>query len=114
MCSIVIHVTGPVTINQPVDLTPVLEALAANAAGQGAIMTALEDLQAADLELDAEVTALVTEQATFLTDIAAALAAAGTDPTALAAVTADVQAQAQKLADLAAAQVAADPAAPVV
>ena len=74
------------------------------------VVTALEDLQAADLQLDQEVTALVDEQATFLTDVAAALAAAGTDPAAIAAVTADVQAQAAKLTALADAQRAADPA----
>jgi hypothetical protein len=76
------------------------------------VMGALEDLQAADLQLDAEVTALVDEQATFLTDVAAKIAAAGVDPAALAAVTADVTAQAGKLTALADAQRAADPAAP--
>jgi len=78
------------------------------------IVGALEDLQAADLVLDAEVTALVDEQATFLTDVAAALAAAGTDPAAIAAVAADVTAQAAKLTALADAQRAADPAPPAV
>jgi hypothetical protein len=78
------------------------------------VMGALEDLQAADLQLDAEVTALVDEQATFLTDVATALANAGTDPAAIAAVTADVQAQAAKLTALADAQRAADPGAPTV
>jgi hypothetical protein len=76
------------------------------------VMGALEDIQAADLQLDAEVTALVDEQATFLTDVAAKIAAAGVDPAALAAVTADVTAQAGKLTALADAQRAADPGAP--
>jgi hypothetical protein len=73
------------------------------------VVGALEDLQAADLILDDEVTALIDEQATFLTNVAAALAAAGTNPEALAAVTADLNAQAQKLTSLAEAQKAADP-----
>jgi hypothetical protein len=73
------------------------------------IVTELEDLQAADVVLGAAVTDLVDEQATFLTDIAAALAAAGTDPAALAAVTADLQNRAQQLTSLAEAQRAADP-----
>ena len=46
-------------------------------------MTALADLQAAD-------TALKTEVATFLTDVAAALNAAGTDPAAIEAVVTDI------------------------
>jgi hypothetical protein len=73
------------------------------------VVTALEDLQAADVVLGAAVTDLVTEQATFLTDVAAALAAAGTDPAALAAVTADLTARAAELTSLAEAQRAADP-----
>jgi hypothetical protein len=76
------------------------------------VVTALEDLQAADVVLDDSVTNLVDEQATFLTDVAAALTAAGTDPTAIAAVTADVQARASQLTSLAEAQRAADPGAP--
>lgn len=73
------------------------------------IVGALEDLQAADLVLDQKVTDLVTEQATFLTNVAAALAAAGTDPAAIAAVTADLQAQAASLTSLVESQRAADP-----
>jgi hypothetical protein len=76
------------------------------------IVTALEDLQGADVVLGDAVTNLVDEQATFLTDVAAALAAAGTDPAALAAVTADLQARAQQLTSLAEAQRAADPGPP--
>jgi hypothetical protein len=77
------------------------------------IMTALEDLQADEAALDAKVVALVAEQATFLTDIAAALSAAGVDPTALAAVGSDITAQSAQLQTLLDAQVAADPATPV-
>ncbi len=46
-------------------------------------MTALADLQAAD-------TALKDEVATFLTDVAAALTSAGTDPAAIEAVVTDI------------------------
>jgi hypothetical protein len=73
------------------------------------IVGALEDLQAADAVLGQTVTTLVEEQATFLTNVAAALLAAGTDPAALAAVTADITAQAQTLTSLVEAQRAADP-----
>jgi len=78
------------------------------------IVTALEDLQAADVVLGDSVTTLVDEQATFLTDVAAALTAAGRDPAALAAVTADLQARAQQLTTLVENQRAADPGPPVV
>jgi hypothetical protein len=74
----------------------------------------LENLQAADVVLGDAVTALVDEQATFLVDVAAALAAAGTDPAALAAVTADLQARAAQLTSLVEAQRAADPGPPAV
>ncbi len=86
--------------------------LAAIADLQGVIMTELEALQAADAALAAAVSGLATEQAQFLTDVAAALASAGTDPAALQAVADDINAQAAKLNDLASAQVAADPATP--
>jgi len=87
-------------------------------------MGALEDLQAAVANLTAQdatlvtsVTDLATEQATFLRDVAAALANAGTDPAALAAVTNtlntkadDLAAQAAQVQQLMTDQVAADPA----
>jgi len=76
------------------------------------IVTALEDLQAADTALDAEIVALIAEQAQFLTDIAAKLGAAGVDPAALAAVSADLTSQAAQLQTLHDAQVAADPGPP--
>lgn len=94
-----------VTINQGADTAAVQKL-------ETTVMTALDNLQAADTALAGAVTALATEQATFLTDIAKALAAAGTDPAALQAVADDINAQAAKLNDLAAAQVAADPATP--
>lgn len=50
------------------------------------IMTALADLQAAD-------TALKTEVATFLADVATALTNAGTDPAAIEAVVTDINAE---------------------
>lgn len=79
--------------------------------GQEIIMGVLEDLQAADEALAAEVTDLADEQATFLADVAARLANAP-DPAAVAAVTADVTAKADALRALADAQRAADPGAP--
>jgi hypothetical protein len=105
--------TGPVTIGaSPEQLAAIQAKLDQIITNQEKTMSELDDLQAAETALDTEVTALETEQATFLADIQAALAAAGTNPAALAAVAADIHAQADKLATLQAAQVAADPATP--
>jgi len=67
---------------------------------QERIMTALTDLQAEDAALQATVSQV-------LTDFAAALAAAGTDPVAIAKVTTDMQAMAAQLTS-------ADPTTPPV
>jgi hypothetical protein len=74
------------------------------------IMTALTDLQAANAAEETALEGLETEEKTFLADIAAALAAAGTDPTALAAVTTNINARVTRLNAVAAEEVAADPA----
>jgi len=76
-------------------------------------MTELDDLQAAVAAEDAAIEALKTEQATFLADIAARLAAAGIDPALLAPITADITARVADLQALTAAEAAADPGAPV-
>lgn len=89
--------------------TTILAALAHN---QGVIVTELEALQAADAAEAAAITALKTEQATFLTDIAAALAATGVDPAALAPITAAITARVADLQALTSAEQAADPTPP--
>lgn len=84
--------------------------LAVMAEFRGEIMAELDDLQAAVAAEDAAIEALKTEQATFLADIAARLAASGVDPALLAPITADITARVADLQALTAAEVAADPA----
>jgi len=78
------------------------------------IMTELENLQAAVASEDQAITDLAAEQATFLADVAARIAAleaaAGVDPAVLAPITADITARVADLQALTAAEVAADPA----
>jgi hypothetical protein len=81
------------------DVKTILAALARIETTQEKIMTALADLQAEDTALQATV-------AQVLTDFAAALAAAGSDPAAIEQVVTDMQAMAATLT-------AADPATPV-
>ena len=71
-----------------------------------AINTKLEKMMTALADLQAEDTALQATVAQVLTDFAAALAAAGSDPAAIEQVVTDMQAMAATLT-------AADPATPV-
>jgi hypothetical protein len=83
--------TGPVTINQ-IDTQPIMDQLAVLAHNQGVIVTALEDLQAADADLAAVVTSLVADIDRLDTDfIALEAAVAAGDPAAIAAEAAKVR-----------------------
>lgn len=74
-------------------------------------MSGLEDLQSNVATLQQNVAALTQEQATFITDIQAALSAnAGDSDAAVEAVAQLVATQAQNVAALTSAQQAADPA----
>lgn len=74
------------------------------------IMSALSDLQAQV----AASTAVETSAVTLIKGLAAALAAAGTDPTALAALTTELNSSAAALGAAVAANTPAAPPAPVV
>jgi hypothetical protein len=76
------------------------------------IMSGLSDLQAAVTAEGADLSALEAEQATFLTDITAALSNGDSDA-AVEDAAQTVLAYRQRLQALAAAQLAADPGAPV-
>jgi hypothetical protein len=85
------------------DLRAIRASLVTIITNEEKIMTALADLQAAD-------TALKDEVATFLTDVAAALTSAGTDPAAIEAVVTDINTE---VAALKAGDPAAVPPVPV-
>lgn len=65
---------------------------------QEAIMTALTDLQAAAAAEDTEIASVITFLTGLPAAVAAAIAAAGTDPVALAAISADLSIQTTNLA----------------
>jgi hypothetical protein len=75
-------------------------------ANQGKIMSALDDLTAAITQEDTVIASAIT----LINGFAAQLAAAGTDPTKLAALQADVTAKSEALAAAVAANTPAAPA----